>query len=148
MQSGYVYGLAARSSCYHEQHYSNKLAFEPSGSVTTDNLEKAFTSERVQLFDFILRGFHPLECKDLTIDLDQGGLRRNWASFWMAPRMNRGLSPAFFRRLGGGGGGGGVQDYKKGRIEVSYSQRIYITACFGGHDGGVFFVFNRQYFLF
>lgn len=90
----------------HEQHYSNKLTFEPSGSVTTDNLEKAFTSERVQLFAFILRGLHPLECKDLTIDLDQGGLRGNWASFWIAPRMNRGLSPAFFWRLGGWGGGG------------------------------------------
>lgn len=113
MQSGYVYGLAARSSCYHEQHYSNKLTFEPSGSVTTDNLEKAFTSERVQLFAFILRGFHPLECKDLTIDLDQGGLRGNWASFWMAPRMNRGLSPAFFRRLGGVGGMEGFKTIKR-----------------------------------
>lgn len=42
------------------------------------------------------------------------------------------LSNNFFPALGGERGEGRSQVYKKGRIEISYSQRIYITACFEG----------------
>lgn len=46
--------------------------------------------------------------------------------------MNGGFIKYLFSGAWEGRGEGRSQDYKKGRIEIFYSQRIYITACFGG----------------